>query len=312
MNSKCSAWNDRLPAESAAERVRSAVRAAGAVAVGYAEALPVEADAVEAYCQWLARGRHGSMAYLEKYGEVRFDPRQLLPGARTVISAAFPYRPAGGYHHRHIADYALGQDYHVVLKKRLEPVVGLIAGRYGAQSRICVDTAPLPERHWAVKAGIGFVGLNRQLIVPGAGSGIFLAEILTTLALPPSVPIDADCGRCGLCVKACPGGALRAEGGFDARHCLSYLTIEHRGERTDGIRSACAYGCDVCQRVCPHNAAEPPEQLPEFRPDPRLLALDAGALSALASGDWRRLSAGTARTRLRYADFRRNLSLLTE
>lgn len=308
MNSTHSPWSN-LPAPAAAVCIRKAAADAGAVAVGFAEATRIPVRFINDYNKWIASGFNGSMDYLARLADIRFNPEALLPGVRTVISMAFPYRPVGGYHHPNISDYALGEDYHTVVRRRLLPLVHLLAAEYGAMARICVDTAPLPERYWAVRAGIGFVGLNRQLIVPGVGSGVFLAEVLTSLELPPSRPLASGCGECGACVAACPGGAL-ADNCFDARRCLSYLTIEHRGERTDGIFSEAAYGCDVCQRVCPHNAAEPPEPLKEFRPDPRLLSLGAAALANLSSADWRRLSKGTARTRLRYADFIRNTRML--
>ena len=271
----------------------------GAVAVGCAEAAPVDDEVRRSYEQWIADGRHGSMAYLARYGDVRFDPRRLLPGARTVISMAFPYRPAGGYHHPHIADYALGMDYHRVLKRRMSELAEFIARNYGAQSRICVDTAPILERYWAQKAGVGFLGRNRQLIVPGVGSGVFLGEVVTTLALEPDAPIAEGCGNCGRCIAACPGKALGLNE-FDARRCLSYLTIEHRGELpTDVCFGDCVYGCDVCQRVCMHNAAEPPEALPEFAPDVRLLKLDRDALRNLTPADWRRLTRDSAMRRVK-------------
>lgn len=283
-----------------------AAAAAGAVATGFATVEPVREDHLSAFRSWVARGCHGTMDWLALYDNVRRNPALLLPGARTVISMAFPYAPAGGYHHPHIADYALGQDYHTVLRHRLMPLVEMLRSRYGAMSRVCVDTAPILERYWAVQAGVGFIGRNRQLIVPGKGSGVFLCEVLTTHQLPPSQPCTASCEGCGMCVRACPGGALCA-GGFDARRCISYLTIEHRGPLPHPVPGERFYGCDVCRRVCPHDAGEPPEPLPEFCPDPLLLSLDSRALRHLTSGDWRRLSAGTARTRLRYRDFLRNL-----
>ena len=279
----------------------------GAVAFGCAEAAPVDTQFVDSYRDWIAEGRHGTMDYLARYDAQRFDPRALLPGAATVVCLAFPYRPAGGYHHPLIADYALGQDYHRVLKSKLYALGEFIAERFGAQSRPCVDTAPIPERYWAWKAGLGWIGLNHQLIVPGVGSGVFLAELITTFCLEPDQPLEGDCGRCGLCVAKCPGGALGKNGKFDARRCLSYLSIEFRGELDGQVLGNHVYGCDECQRVCPHNRFEAPEPLDEFRPDPRLLLLDREALANLTKADWRKLSAKSATSRVKLEQIRRNL-----
>lgn len=284
-------------------------RRAGAVAVGCAAALPVDPRFRDAYRDWIARGCHGTMDYLARYDDVRFDPCRLLPGARTVISLAFPYRPAGGYHHPLIADYALGEDYHRVVRRRLDALARFIADNFGARCRPCVDTAPLPERYWAQKAGVGWRGLNGQLIVPGVGSGVFLGELVTTLELEPDLPLEGDCGRCGACVAACPGGALDSCG-MDARRCLSYLTIEHRGEMPAGVKiGEMIYGCDICQRVCPHNVGEPPEPLKEFNPDPRLLKLDREAFFNLTGGDWRRLTASSAMNRVKLVKIKQVLNI---
>lgn len=270
--------------------LKSLCRRLGACAVGIARADAVDDDVARSFRGWLSAGRHGSMAYMARNVELRLDPRKLFPGAMSIISMAFPYRPAGGYHHPLIADYALGEDYHRVLPRRLVPVVAWLADQCGATSRVTVDSAPMLERYWAAKSGVGFIGSNQMLIVPGVGSGVFLVEIITSAVLRPDAPLSIGCGQCGRCLSACPGGALRPDGSFDARRCYSYLTIEHRGEPVfvpDASRQV--YGCDVCARVCPHNSVEPPEPLEEFRPDPRLLSLDRLALSKISSGDYRRL-----------------------
>lgn len=301
MNSSFCRW-------SKGEVRREAMRL-GAVAFGCAVAGEVEQAFRDAYRRWIAAGRHGTMDYLAKYDNVRFDPRCLLPGARTVISMAFPYRPAGGYHHPNIADYALGEDYHRVVKLRLASLARFILDNYGAQSRSCVDTAPLPERYWAQRAGLGWRGLNGQLIVPGVGSGVFLGELVTTLELEADKPLSGDCGRCGACIAACPGRAFGTDG-FDSRRCLSYLTIEHRGTIPEDIEPGnVVYGCDACQRVCPHNLGEPPEPLAEFNPDPRLLKLDKEVFGHLSGGDWRRLTACSAMSRVKFVKIKEILKI---
>lgn len=259
------------------------------------------------YQKWIAEGRHGSMSYMAAHGELRFDPGMLLPGAKSLISIAFPYAPAGGYHHPCIADYALGQDYHTVLRRRLESVMRFIASQ-GALSRVCIDSAPVAERYWAVRAGVGYQGISGQLIVPGVGSGVFLAEIITTLELPPSEPCTKHCAGCMRCVKACPGGAIGADGSFDARRCISYLTTEHSGPMPEGASThGRAAGCDICRLVCPHTPAEPPTPLYEFTPDPRLLILDAPMLRNITSSQWKRLTAHSALRRIPFKRLLHNL-----
>lgn len=280
----------------------------GAVAFGCSEALPVDSRFRQFYDDWIAAGNHGPLHYMLRYSDVRHDPRMLLPGARTVISLAFPYRPSGGYHHPFIADYALGTDYHIVLRQRLFALARFIFDNYGALSRPCVDTAPLPERYWACRSGLGWIGLNGQLIVPGVGSGVFLGELVTTLQLAPDSPLEGDCGRCGACLRACPGHSLRGDSSLDARRCLSCLTIEHRGPLPPHIDlQGHYYGCDECQRACPHNAAEPPAPLPEFDPDPRLLHFDTACAAAITSSQWRRLTARSAMNRISAAQLKRNI-----
>lgn len=305
MNSSLCLWNKGL--------VRAEALRLGAVAVGCAGAAPLHPACSDIYRRWIASGAHGGMEYLARHAGLRDDPRTLLPGARTVISLAFPYRPSGGYHHPWIADYALGRDYHTVLRERLNRLAAYISGNFGAQSRPCVDSAPIAERYWAAQAGLGYIGMNGQLIVPGIGSGVFLAELVTTLHLAPDAPLSGHCGRCGACMRACPGGAIKPDGSFDARRCLSYLSIEHRGSLPDGAPALGnhIYGCDECQRVCPHNRCEPPEPLPEFIPDSRLLAIDAGTIKNLTKGDWRRLSGGSAMRRVTLSQILRNYLQLT-
>lgn len=206
---------------------------AGAIRWGVAYAGPVDEAVHSAYLRWIAEGYHAGMDYLARHAELRADPRLLLDGTSSVISIAIPYRhpdsrrvnPAA-----RIASYALGDDYHDVVRKRLKAVAEAIEKRFGGATRICVDTAPIHERYWAIRAGVGRQGRSGQIIVPGAGTYCFLAEILTTVRFTPTSPLPGNpCGSCRRCIEACPGGALSSSHPFDARRCLSYLTIEHRG-----------------------------------------------------------------------------------
>ncbi len=277
---------------------------AGAAAWGIAEAGEVDSAEMERFDRFIAEGRHASMEYLERYREIRRDPLRLLEGeptAGTVVVGAFPY--ASEYHPApgadRIARYALGDDYHEVLRKRLKPVAAMIREN-GFQARVCVDSAPILERYWAERAGLGHRGLNRQISIPGLGSYFFLAEIVTDAPVGffpapktaegnnperTSPPKTTSCTGCGACAAACPTGALRPDGSFDARLCINYLTIEHRGPLPASIPPetlrGVLYGCDRCQEICPLNSSITAAPLPEFTPRPALLELTRETLDSL-------------------------------
>lgn len=251
----------------------------GVVRYAIVRAAPVSEAAVEQFGRWVDSGCNAGMDYLRRHSRLRTNPENLLAGVRSVVCCAVPYPSPLHLPPRKakIAAYALGDDYHEVVRDMLSNVADRIKELYGGETRVCVDTAPLPERYWAVRSGLGFFGLNGHMIIPGLGSFFFLGEILTTAMLPETLAdgIPADCGRCGRCVKACPAGALRGDGTVDARRCLSYLTIEHRGEFPSGTDlHGCLYGCDVCGMVCPHNVKAPNQAVsPRLSPRPGLLSL---------------------------------------
>lgn len=238
--------------------------------VGFADCLPVDDNAVASYTAWIEAGRNAGMDYLAKYPDVRSDPRLLLDGARSIIVCAASYytpSPDPANPINSIAMYARGDDYHETLRQRLSDLASFITDTHNAQCRICIDTAPLRERYWAVRAGLGFIGLNNQLIIPGAGSYFFIASIITTARFTPDEPNTGHCLRCGRCISACPGRALEKGTAVDASKCLSYLTIEHRGDLPHGTTlNGHLYGCDICQAVCPHNANPPITPIEQFLP----------------------------------------------
>ncbi len=289
--------------------VLEAARSAGACAAGFAPLHPLTAAERRPFERWLAEGRHTGMAYMERYGELRDNPADLHPGAQTALCMAFPY--AGTRRHPLIADYALGDDYHTVLRRSVAPIEALMQEiAPGSTTRVCIDTAPVRERVLAVRAGLGTVGLNNLLIVPGAGSKIFLTEIFWTQAVEPSQPLAAElCTRCGACVAACPGGALDGCGGLDAARCLSYLTIEHRGAIPDGIslKNKRIYGCDICQDACPHNRnAAPQSILPGLQPNSALEGLTLEFAARISDDDFRRIFRHSAVKRTKAEGLRRN------
>ena len=297
--------------------LRTAAMQCGAVAVGFTGCKPVDKAAFAKFQQWIAADNHGEMAYMANYTDIRRNPELLLPGARTIIVCAFSYyhpeKPTG----LQFAMYAHGDDYHEVLRHRLQPLADTLK-RGGYTCRICVDSAPIIERYWAQQAGIGFVGLNHTLIVPGHGSYVFLAEILTDAEIPTDRPCPTACDMCMKCVQNCPAGALRANNGFDARRCLSYLTIEHRGVLPETIEGApisrllshCVYGCDTCQSVCPHNTDIPITTIEEFRLRPQMLHITRNDILSMSTAAFADIFRHSAVKRLKLSGLYRNASLI--
>jgi epoxyqueuosine reductase len=293
------------PAE-LAERVRRAAAGLGFAQVGFCSVERLTADGA-ALERWLAAERHAQMRYLA--AAERASPTQLLPQAKTAIVVALPYpaapivelrlgrdAPARGI----IARYARGADYHGVIKdklRRLADACATLAGR-PVLARACVDTAPLLERGLAARAGVGFAAKNTMTIVPGVGSFVLLGELLVDLDIPYDAAIAPRCGSCRACLDACPTGAFVEERVLDARRCISYWTIEHRGIIPLELRPLLGlhvFGCDICQEVCPFNAsAAPRSAAPELAPRSELEPLDLVALLELTSAGYRRLVRGSA------------------
>lgn len=281
---------------SLSESLRQKLHEAGAFAVGFAPLGEVAPKVMEAYQAWISEGKQGGMDYLANHLEIRRNPALLLGGGTdprpggTVISMAFPYFSGNPYRpgKLKIARYALGDDYHETLRKHLRPVASWLTAETGQEARICIDTAPILERYWATEAGLGFIGRNRQLIIPGHGSCFFLAEIVTRVELPPDTLNRQSCGDCDACIKACPGKAIDSNG-IDARRCHSYLTIEHRGDFPDDFHPSPGrfYGCDLCIEACPHSRQTTPcTTLPEFQPREQLLDLTADDILSLTPGSY--------------------------
>ena len=290
------------PAEK--ERLRSMILDAGAVAAGFSAADVESKSQTQAFASWLARGMNASMQWMESHARLRTSPENILPSASTIITAAFPFAPAPGERHNPlVAAYAQGDDYHKVLKRRLKPVTAYLCSEWGAKTRICVDSAPVAERYRALRAGIGHRGKSGMIIAPSGGCALFLAEILTDVAIEPDAPSAADfwegCSGCTRCIDACPAKAIGENGEVDCRRCLSYLTIEHQGEWTGDISEpeAPLFGCDVCLRVCP---AFPKigTRLPEFAPAGEVVDFSRGDFGRLSADERRRRFAGKALVRI--------------
>lgn len=290
------------------DAIRQLCIEAGACAVGFARVEPLPEEATARFEQWLASGRNAGMAYMANYADIRSNPDLLLPGAKTLISCAFAYTSPEFRRHPLFADYALGSDYHEVLRKALTPVAERLESD-SAGTRICIDTAPLRERFWAVRAGVGFMGLNNMLIVPGVGSRVFLAEILWAGELEPDASRENEtCEGCGACLRACPGGALDGTGSVDASRCMSYLTIEHRGDLPAGLRlPGRIYGCDICQDVCPHNRkTHAATVLESLRPRDSVMALTCDDIATMEQADFSRIFSHSAVKRAKLEGLKRN------
>lgn len=247
--------------------IRDIALGQGFSAVGVARCHAVSAEAAGRSRRWLDAGMHGCLDYMERYPDLRLDPSTLLEGCRSVVvmAASYYFNECQSDSDARVARYARGDDYHEVLRRLAAPVADFLASK-GYSSRICVDTAPVPERYWAVEAGVGFIGRNGCLIVPGTGSYCFLTLLLTDAPLEPDEPCPGSCAGCGACLKACPSGALQSDGLVDCRRCLSCLTIEYRGEFPEDFHTGGrVFGCDTCQDVCPHNRQIPESPIQEFR-----------------------------------------------
>lgn len=283
----------------------------GVARYAVAEITQVDPEGQHLYSRWISEGKHGSMLYLDNYQDIRCDPTLLLPGARSIVCCAIPFpspcrEPQKG---AEIASYALGTDYHIVVRDLLEKTAESLRERFGGQTRVCVDTAPLRERYWAARSGLGFIGLNNHVIIPGLGSCFFLGEILTTAVLEPTPGVlPEQCSLCGRCVRACPSGALDGKGGCNAARCLSYLTIEYRGDFPEGTDlKGHLYGCDVCAAVCPFNieAAHAPV-IPQLQPREEVVSLTAAKAATLTQSEFSTIFARSAVKRTKLAGLRRN------
>ncbi len=281
---------------------------AGAVAAVRAEAVGEEDRRL--FERWLAGGHNAGMGYMANWPELRFDPRVMHEGTRWVVCCAFPYAqnlekaPT-------VASYALGDDYHKWIPKTVREALRGLENDFNETARICVDSAPVRERYWAVKSGMGERCDSGLVSIPGLGTQFFLCEILTTWELtgvpentgqigaPEKVdPMGERCDHCGACRKACPAGAILEDGTVDARRCVSYLTIEHKGEWTDDQKRVMAlpgardrlFGCEICQRVCHLNRNVPTSPIEAFRPRPDLLSLNPETVATLTPDLFNRLT----------------------
>lgn len=285
------------------------------VGISKATRLDEEAQRLE---KWLNQGAHGKMSYMENHFEKRVDPTKLVPGAKSVVSLMYNYHsekkqvdPTAPK----ISQYAYGKDYHFTIKHKLKTLLQFLQNEIGEIAGRCfVDSAPVLERDWAKRSGIGWIGKNTLLIHPKAGSYFFLAELIIDLELVADSPIKDYCGTCRKCIDACPTEAISPEGNLvDGSKCISYLTIELKENMPTEFTNKMdnwMFGCDVCQEVCPWNRFSTPHQEPEFEPHPDLLAMKKGDWEELTEEVFRTVFRKSAVKRTKFLGLKRNIEFL--
>lgn len=316
--------NSRLSSELKAEALNL-----GFFACGIARAEAVDDTNASHVRQWIDEGRQANMDYMRNHTDMRLDPRLLMKGVRSIVSVAMNYTPA-----QHIppdqlqfAAYAYGEDYHDIVKKKLRQLALTFDFKELRMQdepnkkdddtcfRVFCDSAPVLERYWATRAGLGWIGRNHQLIIPKAGSMFFLGELFLTIELDYDEPMHSHCGNCHACIDACPTGAITIDGPLDANKCLSYQTIENRGDISKDIAEKMGntvYGCDRCQQACPWNRFSMPNNTPELQPKPEFLSMTREKWMQLSEDDYRRLFKKSAVKRAKYEGLMRNIQAIAD
>lgn len=283
---------------------------------GIARAVQLDDDARRLET-WLNKGMHGNMKYMENHFDKRIDPRKLVDNAQSVITLLLNYYPSEQQVAAapRISKYAYGKDYHEVIKAKLNTLLARMQETIGAVSgRGFVDSAPVLERAWAQKSGLGWLGKNGNLIHKQAGSFFFIATLITDIALVYDNPVGDYCGSCTRCLDACPTGALVAPGVVDGSRCISYYTIELKEllipEKMQGQFDNWMFGCDTCQDVCPWNRFSKPNKTVEFTPIPEILNFSTKDWEELTEEEFKRIFKYSPMKRSKYAGIRRNLHFL--
>jgi epoxyqueuosine reductase len=284
---------------------------------GIAKAVRLEDDARRLE-QWLNNDMHASMHYMEKNFDLRVDPTLLVPGAKSVVTLLINYFPDKQQPAKlpKVAKYAMGKDYHEVVRKKLNSLLEAIREKIGAvQGRGFVDSAPVLERSWAVRSGLGWVGKNGNLINKKSGSFFFIASLIIDLELATDDPFGNDyCGTCTRCIDQCPTDAILPDKVIDGSKCIAYFTIELKEalipDQMKGKFGDWMFGCDVCQDVCPWNRFSIAHQEPAFEPIPALLAFKQSDWEALTEEKFKTVFQHSPLKRAKYAGIRRNLQFI--
>lgn len=285
-----------------------------ACGVAQARRLDEEEPRLEA---WLKQGLHGKMQWMENHFDKRLDPTLLVPGAKTVVSLLYNYYPSQKPKDPlapKVAKYAWGEDYHFVIKRKLKDLMAFLQTHVGdVQGRAFVDSAPVLEHAWARLSGLGWVGKHSLLLNKTQGSFFFLCELIIDIELPPDGPVTDHCGTCTRCIDACPTDAIIAPKVLDASKCISYLTIELKDEipnEFEGQMENWAFGCDICQDVCPWNRFAKPHKEPAFEPHPELLEMTEREWHEMTDEVFGRVFKKSAVKRTKFSGLKRNLKFI--
>lgn len=304
-----------LTKERYTQLIKNEAKQLGFIGCGISKAdfLSSEAPKLE---NWLKQGFHGQMQYMENYFDKRLDPRLLVEGAKSVVSLLFNYFPEQKQIEKtfKIAKYAYGEDYHYVIKDKLKALMHAIEEQIGeVGGRVFVDSAPVLEKSWAVKSGLGWMGKHTNVLTKKTGSFYFLAELILDLDLVPDTPTTDHCGTCTACIDACPTEAIIAPYVLDASKCISYLTIELKENIPQQFKNQMddwAFGCDVCQDVCPWNSFAKPHQEDKFNPKAELLNFTKNDWQELTSEVFKKVFKKSAVNRTKFVGLKRNIEFL--
>jgi len=297
--------------------IKAEAKRLGFLSCGISEAgyLEEEAPRLEA---WLKKGMHGELAYMENYFDKRLDPRKLVPGAKSVISLLYNYYPSEEQRGDSfkISKYAYGEDYHQVIKGKLRQLLEYIQEEIGqVHGRAFVDSAPVLDKAWAARSGLGWIGKNANLLSRQVGSFYFIAELIVDLDLETDPPTTDHCGSCTACLDACPTQAIVKPYVVDGSRCISYFTIELKDEIPKSFRGSFddwIFGCDICQDVCPWNRFSKPHSEPRFEPKTELLEFGKRDWEKLTEEVFRKVFRKSAVKRTKFKGLKRNIAFLTD
>jgi len=297
--------------------IKSKAKSLGFLSCGISQATFLEEEASNLE-KWLNDGKHGKMKYMENHFDKRLDPRKLVPGAKSIISLTYNYFNDNFQKDKNapkISKYAYGSDYHLIIKKKLKILFKELKKNFGdINGRVFVDSAPIMEKPWAAKSGLGWIGKNTNLISQKIGSYYFLAEIIVDLEFEYDTPVTDHCGSCRACIDSCPTGALDIPYQIDASKCISYLTIELRDEipsEFKGKMDNWAFGCDVCQDVCPWNRFSQKHNEPLFNPNQELTKMETKDWEELTEETFEVIFKNSAVKRTKFKGLKRNISFIS-